>query len=104
MRAPYSFDGSKLPSFGLAPCSVDRQKILRRDRPISAPADARTRDSQPTRPDRLAVGLSSADPAVAGIWTVPLSAFTGVGTPVRRVALSTRAFPNGVSFAADGTL
>ncbi|HEY4017894.1 MAG TPA: hypothetical protein VGM75_04370 [Pseudonocardiaceae bacterium] len=38
------------------------------------------------------MGLSSADPAVAGIWTVPLSAFTGAGTPVRRIALSAQAF------------
>ncbi|MEV6609388.1 hypothetical protein [Kutzneria sp. NPDC051319] len=58
----------------------------------------------PLRPDRLAVGLSSADPAVAGIWTVPLSAFAGTGTPTRRIALSTQAFPNGVVFATDGAL
>lgn len=62
----------------------------------------------PTHPDRLAVGLISSDPAAAGIWTVPVSAFPFPsghhGVPTRRAALPVAAFPNGLTYAADGTL
>jgi hypothetical protein len=58
----------------------------------------------PDRPDRLTVGLVSPDPGTAGIWTIPVSAFSGRGEPARLVALPTAAFPNGLSYAPDGTL
>jgi hypothetical protein len=62
----------------------------------------------PTHPDRLAVGLIASNPAAAGIWTVPISAFPfgghGQGVPTRRVALPVAAFPNGLTYATDGTL
>jgi hypothetical protein len=37
----------------------------------------------PVADGRLAVGLISADPQAAGIWTVPLTAFAGHGAPSR---------------------
>jgi hypothetical protein len=58
----------------------------------------------PIRPDRLAVGLISTDAGTCGIWTVPVGAFTGAAQPERRVALPVGAFPNGLTFAPDGTL
>lgn len=58
----------------------------------------------PHRPGRLTVALISPDPATAGIWTIPVGAFDGHGTPTRSVALSAGAFPNGLTYAPDGTL
>ena len=58
----------------------------------------------PARPDRLTVGLVSPDPGTAGIWTIPVSAFSGRGRPARLVALPASAFPNGLTYAPDGTL
>jgi len=58
----------------------------------------------PARPGRLTVALISADPGTAGIWTIPLGAFHGDGAPARFVALPTGAFPNGITYAPDGTL
>lgn len=58
----------------------------------------------PLHPDRLAVGLISANAGTCGIWTVPVGAFAGHGVPERRVALPTGAFPNGLTFGRDGTL
>jgi sugar lactone lactonase YvrE len=58
----------------------------------------------PNQPGRLTVALISADPATAGIWTIPVGAFRGHGTPARSVALPTGAFPNGLTYAPDGTL
>jgi hypothetical protein len=58
----------------------------------------------PLRPDRLAVGLISANAGTSGIWTVPVGAFAGRAVPERRVALPTSAFPNGLTFGHDGTL
>lgn len=58
----------------------------------------------PARPDRLTVGLVSQDPGTAGIWTIPVSAFSGRAAPSRLVALPTVAFPNGLTYAPDGAL
>jgi sugar lactone lactonase YvrE len=58
----------------------------------------------PARPGRLTVALISADPGTAGIWTIPLGAFHGDGAPTRLIALPAAAFPNGITYAADGTL
>ena len=58
----------------------------------------------PHRPGRLTVALISPDPATAGIWTIPVGAFDGHGTPTRSVAMSAGAFPNGLTYAPDGTL
>ena len=58
----------------------------------------------PNQPRRLTVALISQDPATAGIWTIPVGAFAGHGTPARSVALPPEAFPNGLTYAPDGTL
>jgi sugar lactone lactonase YvrE len=58
----------------------------------------------PGQPGRLTVALISQDPATAGIWAIPVGAFGGHGTPARSVALPAGAFPNGIAYAADGTL
>jgi sugar lactone lactonase YvrE len=58
----------------------------------------------PVADGRLTVGLISADPQAAGIWTVPLTAFAGHGAPSRLAALPAAAFPNGLAYAPDGTL
>jgi hypothetical protein len=58
----------------------------------------------PRHPGQLTVALISQDPGTAGIWTVPFSAFGGDGAPGRSVALPAGAFPNGITFARDGTL
>jgi sugar lactone lactonase YvrE len=52
----------------------------------------------------VTVGVISSDATQAGIWRVPLSAFDGVGAPTRVVPLPTNAFPNGITYASDGTL
>ena len=58
----------------------------------------------PARPGRLTVALVSPDPGTAGIWTIPLGAFRGDGVPARLISLPAGAFPNGITYAADGTL
>ena len=58
----------------------------------------------PRCPDRLTVAVSSPDPAVAGLWTVPFAAFTGGATPSRAVALPPEGFPNGITYDRDGNL
>jgi sugar lactone lactonase YvrE len=58
----------------------------------------------PNQPGQLTVALISPDPATAGIWTIPVGAFCGHGTPARSVALPAGAFPNGLTYSADGTL
>jgi sugar lactone lactonase YvrE len=58
----------------------------------------------PARPGRLTVALVSPDPGTVGIWTIPLGAFRGDGVPARLIPLPAGAFPNGITYAADGTL
>jgi sugar lactone lactonase YvrE len=58
----------------------------------------------PAKPGRLTVALISPDPAAAGIWTIPVGAFHGDGAPARLIALPPAAFPNGITYAPDGTL
>jgi hypothetical protein len=58
----------------------------------------------PLHPDRLTVAVSSPDAALAGLWTVPLAAFSGLATPSRTVALPPESFPNGITYDGDGTL
>jgi len=58
----------------------------------------------PLCPDRLTVAVSSPDPALAGLWTVPFAAFTGRATPSRAVALPPEGFPNGITYDRDGNL
>jgi sugar lactone lactonase YvrE len=58
----------------------------------------------PARPGRLTVALISPDPGTAGIWTIPVGAFHGDGVPARLTALPPAAFPNGITYAPDGTL
>ena len=72
---------------------------------VSLPAGEATGVAiDPRHPGQLAVALISQDPGTTGIWTVPFSAFAGHGTPGRAVALPAEAFPNGITYAPDGTL
>jgi hypothetical protein len=58
----------------------------------------------PLHPDQLTVGVISDAPSVAGIWTIPLTAFRGVGRPRRSVPLPVAAFPNGMTYTPAGYL
>jgi hypothetical protein len=58
----------------------------------------------PRHPSQLTVALISQDPGTTGICTVPSSAFAGHSTPASAVALPAQAFPNGITYAPDGTL
>jgi hypothetical protein len=58
----------------------------------------------PLHPDRLTVAVSSPDAAVAGLWIVPLAAFSGGATPSRAVALPPESFLNGITYDGEGNL
>ncbi len=59
----------------------------------------------PHRPE-LVVAVISADPTVAGLWTVPFAAFrTGASqSPQRSVVLPADGFPNGITYDEEGNL
>ena len=58
----------------------------------------------PRHPDRLTVAVSSSDATIAGLWSVPLTAFHGGAAPSRAVAMPAGIFLNGITYDRDGTL